>query len=135
VLTTEPGVKSIKDMKDSTLFRVNNKFQLMGKNGRIMKRGRVNLIGRLQLQAEKTREEEAESILRVRTLRTQEAIMKILKMRKKISFPMLHIELTNVLKQMFLPSKQLVKEQLEWLIEHDYIRRDSTDESMFYYSL
>ena len=61
--------------------------------------------------------------------------MKILKTRKTISFGSLHLELTNVLKQMFIPSKALIKEQLEWLIEHDYIRRDATDSNLFYYSL
>lgn len=100
-----------------------------------MKRARINLIGRLQLQTEKSREEETESILRLRNLRTQEAIMKILKTRKSITFSLLHVELTNVLKQMFIPTKALIKEQLEWLIENDYIRRDYTDLDLFYYTL
>lgn len=98
-----------------------------------MKRGRLNLIGRLQLNADKSREE-AESILRLRTLRTQEAIVKIMKMRKSIQFSALHIELTNVLKQMFIPSKTLIKEQLEWLIENDYVRRDCNDSNLLLYN-
>ena len=104
------------------------------KNGKILKRGRVNLIGRLQLQTDKSREEETESILKLRTLRTQEAVMKILKTRKSITFVSLHYELTNVLKQMFIPSKALIKEQLEWLIEHEYIQRDPSDANTFFYN-
>lgn len=98
-----------------------------------MKRGRLNLIGRLQLNTDKCREE-AESILRLRAMRTQEAIVKIMKMRKSIQFSALQLELTNVLKQMFVPSKVLVKEQLEWLIENDYIHRDSADSNLLLYN-
>ena len=50
------------------------------KNGQAQKRGRINLIGRLQLSTEKTREEENAGIMQLRILRTQEAIIKILKM-------------------------------------------------------
>ncbi|KAJ6215897.1 hypothetical protein RDWZM_010397 [Blomia tropicalis] len=135
VLLSEPIVRSVKDIKEDTIFRLNHKFTLLTKNGRQLKRGRVNLIGRLQLQTEKSREEETENILRLRTFRTQEAIMKILKSRKSISFHTLHLELINVLKQMFIPSKALVKEQLEWLIEHEYIQRDPLDSSIFYFSI
>lgn len=98
-----------------------------------MKRGRFNLIGRLQLQPEKFREEEAESIIKLRILRTQEAIMKIMKMRKTTTYTALHLELTHVLKEMFVPSKQLIKDQLEWLIENEYIRRDPNDHNSLTY--
>ena len=46
----------------------------------------MNLIGRLQLSTEKARKEENESIMQLRILRTQEAIIKILKMRKVSNF-------------------------------------------------
>ena len=61
------------------------------KNGKVQRRGRLNLIGRLQLSTEKTREEENEGILQLRILRTQEAIIKILKMRKRISNAQLQV--------------------------------------------
>ena len=57
----------------------------MVKNGKVQRRGRINLIGRLQLSTEKSRDEENQGILQLRILRTQEAIIKILKVRKKIS--------------------------------------------------
>lgn len=41
------------------------------KNGRVQKRGKVNLIGRLQLQTERVREEENEAIMKLRVLRIQ----------------------------------------------------------------
>ena len=71
----------------------NGHFQdfAMVKNGKIQRRGRINLIGRLQLSTEKTREEENQGILQLRILRTQEAIIKILKVRKKISNAQLQV--------------------------------------------
>ena len=103
------------------------------KNGKAQKRGRINLIGRLQLSTEKTREEENAGILQLRILRTQEAIIKILKMRKRISNAQLQTELVDILKNMFLPSKKLIKEQIEWLIEHKYMRRDDDNINLFIY--
>lgn len=63
----------------------------------------------------------------------QEAIVKILKMRKKITNAQLQTELVEMLKNMFLPSKKLIKEQLEWLIEHKYMKRDEDNLNIFIY--
>lgn len=41
------------------------------KNGKPQKRGKVNLIGRLQLSTEKSKEEDNEGIVQLRILRTQ----------------------------------------------------------------
>ena len=108
------------------------------------------MIGRLQLSTEKSREEENQGILQLRILRTQEAIIKILKMRKRISNAQLQVpfdkkiyvylilsliqtELVDILKNMFLPSKKLIKEQIEWLIEHKYMKRDDDNINLFIY--
>lgn len=93
----------------------------------------VNLVGRLQLSTERSQIEDNQSIVQLRILRTQEAIIKILKMRKKISNTALQSELVDILKNMFLPSKKMIKEQLEWLIEHKYMRRDDDDINTFIY--
>lgn len=63
----------------------------------------------------------------------QEAIVKIMKMRKKITNAALQTELVEILKNMFLPSKKLIKEQIEWLIEHKYMRRDEDNINLFIY--
>lgn len=63
----------------------------------------------------------------------QEAIIKILKMRKRISNNQLQTELIDILKNMFLPSKKMIKEQIEWLIEHRYMKRDEDDINLFLY--
>ncbi|XP_077664952.1 cullin-5 isoform X3 [Eretmochelys imbricata] len=132
VLLYEPQVSSPKDFTEGTLFSVNQEFSLI-KNAKVQKRGKINLIGRLQLTTERMREEENEGIVQLRILRTQEAIIQIMKMRKKITNAQLQTELVEILKNMFLPQKKMIKEQIEWLIEHKYIRRDESDINTFIY--
>lgn len=67
------------------------------------------------------------------TVLLQEAIIKILKMRKRITNVQLQTELVDILKNMFLPSKKMIKEQIEWLIEHKYMKRDEDDINTFIY--
>lgn len=132
VLLCEPEVKSPKEFDDATLFWINQEFVLI-KNGKPQKRGKINLIGRLQLSTERSKEEDNESIVQLRILRTQEAIVKIMKMRKRITNAQLQTELVEILKNMFLPSKKMIKEQIEWLIEHKYMRRDEDNINLFMY--
>ena len=63
----------------------------------------------------------------------QEAIVTIMKMRKRMTNAALQTELVEILKNMFLPSKKLIKEQIEWLIEHKYMQRDENDINLFIY--
>ncbi|KAL1505275.1 hypothetical protein ABEB36_004874 [Hypothenemus hampei] len=132
LLLFHPIVNVPKDFDEHTVFWVNQEFALV-KNGKTQKRGKVNLVGRLQLSTERSQIEDNQSIVQLRILRTQEAIIKILKMRKKISNSALQTELVDILKNMFLPSKKMIKEQLEWLIEHKYMRRDDDDINTFIY--
>ncbi|KAJ8945868.1 hypothetical protein NQ318_002708 [Aromia moschata] len=132
LLLFSPNVSAPKDFSEHTVFWVNQDFALI-KTGKLQKRGKVNLIGRLQLSTERSQVEDNQSIVQLRILRTQEAIIKILKMRKKISNAALQSELVDILKNMFLPSKKMIKEQLEWLIEHKYMKRDDDDINTFIY--
>lgn len=85
------------------------------------------------MSTEKSKEEDNESIVQLRILRTQEAIVKIMKTRKTMTNPQLQTELVEILKNFFLPSKKLMKEQIEWLIEHKYIKRDEENINVFSY--
>jgi cullin-5 len=48
-------------------------------------------------------------------------------MRKQISNAQLQTELVEILKNLFIPSKKMIKEQVEWLIEHGYINRSEKE--------
>ena len=63
----------------------------------------------------------------------QEAIVKIMKMRKTISCAKLQMELITMLSNMFVPTKRMMKEQCEWLIENQYMRRDDNNMDTFIY--
>ena len=56
-----------------------------------------------------------------------------MKMRKRITNAALMTELVEILKNMFLPSKKMIKEQIEWLIDHKYMRRDEDNINLFIY--
>ncbi|KAF5295967.1 hypothetical protein FQA39_LY12739 [Lamprigera yunnana] len=132
LLLLQPTATAPKDFAENTIFWINQDFTLV-KNGKSQKRGKINLIGRLQLSTERSQIEDNQSIVQLRILRTQEAIIKILKMRKRITNNALQAELVDILKNMFLPSKKMIKEQLEWLIEHKYMKRDDDDINTFIY--
>lgn len=85
------------------------------------------------MSTEKSKEEDNESIIQLRILRTQEAIVKIMKTRQKMNNAQLQTELVEMLKNFFLPSKQMIKQQIEWLIENKFIKRDEEDISSFVY--
>lgn len=132
ILLCDPEIKTLKDFTNNTMFWVNQEFCMI-KNGKVQKRGKMNLIGRLQLSTERSKEEDNEGIIQLRIFRVQEAIVKILKMRKHISNAALQTELIDILKNMFAPSKKMIKEQIEWLIEHKYMRRDDGNLNHFIY--
>ena len=59
--------------------------------------------------------------------------MKIMKMRKRMGNAALQTELVEILKNMFIPPKKMIKEQIEWLIEHRYMKRDDENRNFFVY--
>ena len=92
------------------------------------------MVGRLQFNTEKNRESENQEILYLRVERAKEAIVKILKTRKNVTLAQLQTELIELLKNMFLPSKKLIKETIEWLIENKYMKRDESNINSFVYT-
>lgn len=55
----------------------------------------MNLIGRLQLSTERSIQEDNQSIVQLRILRVQEAIIKIMKMRKRMNNATLQVSQHN----------------------------------------
>uniref|UniRef100_F1KWA6 Cullin-5 n=1 Tax=Ascaris suum TaxID=6253 RepID=F1KWA6_ASCSU len=132
VLLTDCSPPNPRDFTDSTLFWINQQFAVI-KNGKEQSRGRVNLIGRLQLSTEPSDQAEHDDIVALRVFRVQEAIVKVMKVRKRCQSAQLQTELIELLKHMFQPSRKLIKEQIEWLIENKFIARDASDLNTFIY--
>ena len=137
LMTSGMIAAGIPQFTDSTLFWLNQQFAPM-KGDKHQSRGKINLIGRLQLTVQEaggeSYQQEHEEIIHLRELRTQEAIVKIMKMRKELSQAQLQTELVEVLKSWFLPSRRLIKEQLEWLLENGLLKRHSEDINTFTYN-
>ena len=132
VLLCSPPVKNPNEFKTETQFWINQKFGIV-KGGKLQKRGKMNLIGKLQLNSEANKMEDEGAIVELRKYRVQEAIVKIMKMRKTIENGQLWTELIDLLKNQFVPSKTIVKEQIEWLIGNKYMKRDPTKLGAFIY--
>jgi cullin-5 len=132
VVMTESSPVDPKTFNDSTMFWINQDFAIM-KGNKAQPRGRVNLVNRINMNQETIDDEAHEEILRLREYRIQEAIVKIMKMRRIMLYNPLHNELVDMLKSMFVPTRRLIKQQIEWLIEHDYIERDQNDSDKFVY--
>jgi len=132
VLLTDVQNPTPKTFNDSSLFWINHNFALY-KNDKVQTRGKLNLVGRFNPVNDPQIELECEEVMQLRTFRLQEAIVKIMKTRRKMTSAQLQTELVEMLKQMFLPSRKLIKEQLEWLIENKFIARDDSDMNTFIY--
>ncbi|CAF0742266.1 unnamed protein product, partial [Didymodactylos carnosus] len=128
----EPIVETVQDLTDKTLFWLNYEFSIL-RGGRVQTRGHINMIQRLQLNTEKGREEENEEIMYLRGERAKEAIVQIMKMRHRMNNTQLQTELIEMLKFMFVPSRKLIKETIEWLIEHRYMARVENNISEYVY--
>uniref|UniRef100_A0A914MJA6 Cullin protein neddylation domain-containing protein n=1 Tax=Meloidogyne incognita TaxID=6306 RepID=A0A914MJA6_MELIC len=127
ILCDSPQPILPKSFGKTTQFWINQQFCLI-KNDKPQTRGKLNLIGRLQLNQEQGVEQEHEEILQLRKFRVQEAVVKINENKKTF-----YSELVDVLKNMFLPSRKLIKEQIEWLIEQKFLGRDPVDMNTFVY--
>lgn len=79
-------------------------------------------------------EAEKEAIARLRAERAEEALLKILKTRKSAYVEGLFTEATGLLSRaFFVPTKALLAERLNWLLEHGSVRRDEKVETLYYY--
>ena len=128
----EPTVESYQHLNEMSLFWINYDFTII-RGGKPQTRGHINMIQRLQLNTEKGREEENEEIMFLRGERTKEAIVQIMKTRQRMNNAQLQTELIEILKNMFVPSKKLIKEMIEWLIDHRYMARSETNMSEYVY--
>ena len=109
ILMYSPQVKESAGFSDDTLFWINPEFSVC-KAGKTQKRGKIDLIGKLKLSNEMSKQEDEEAIVQLRMFRVQEAIVRIMKMHKTITNAVLQTELVEMLKNMFLPCKRMIKE-------------------------
>jgi hypothetical protein len=130
ILADPPLVKGT-EFSVGTKFRINRAFALI-KGAKVAPRGKVSLIGRLPLVADKNSRKEDEELYQLRALRIQEAASKVMKSRRKITPTDFTCQIIEILKSQFLPSKKMIQEQVEWLLEREYIEIDAKTQNYLY---
>ncbi|EUB63203.1 Cullin-5 [Echinococcus granulosus] len=131
IIIYSPEAASEKDFTNETEFWINPAFGVT-RSGRLPNRRRVNMIGRLQL-TQAGCEEESLAIVQLRQMRAQEAVVRVMKSRKRLTFSEVYQQVICLLKDQFIPSKRMLKEVIEWLIERRYIERDPREIDTFVY--
>ncbi|KAI3386949.1 hypothetical protein SNEBB_002506, partial [Seison nebaliae] len=111
--------QSFNDWNLQTTFYLNKQFQPL-RNGRIIHK--LNIIGKLPLFTQQHHEEMNASIVALRELRIQEAIVRVLKSRKQCKLPQIQLEVVELLRNYFQPTPYLLNQQIEWLVEQEYIK-------------
>lgn len=136
ILSHAPKFNPSEEMNPDTEFWINQQFAMKGKGNSkvIAKKGKLTLIDISSVSYnEVDQKEDTEAIINLRILRIQEAIVKIMKMRQRLSNAQLQTELVEILKNLFFPSKKVIKEQIEWLIENNFLKREEDNPNMFLY--
>ncbi|VDL59504.1 unnamed protein product [Hymenolepis diminuta] len=90
------------------------------------------MIGRLQLSQSGCDVDSAD-VVRFRQLRLQEAVVRLMKSRKRLAYSEMYQQVIGLLKNQFIPSKRMLKEVIEWLMERRYLERDSKEIDTFFY--
>ncbi|KAI6227461.1 Cullin-5 [Aphelenchoides fujianensis] len=121
-----------KNFTEGTLFWINHDFAIV-KGEKPQPRGRITLVNRIIMNQETVEDEAHDEIMRLRELRIQEGLVKLMKTRRTMKQNVLHNELVELLRYMFTPTRRLIKQQLEWLIEQKFIKRDDHDYETFVY--
>ena len=115
-----------KIIEDDSVFRVNNSFK--------SKLRRVTVS--LGSNSRSTGTERAQTDVKInedRKLAIQACIVRVMKSRKSATHPQLVSEVTRLLAPRFPPNSQLIKKQIESLIERDYLERSATERKVLMY--
>lgn len=68
-----------------------------------------------------------------RKMALQAAIVRVMKTRRDIAQAQLQLEVAEMLHDQFVPSPTMMKQNVEILIQKEYLRRHETDTSRFLY--
>ncbi|KAI6186837.1 Cullin-5 [Aphelenchoides besseyi] len=133
VMLTDCDPINPKQFNEQTKFWINHDFAIIKNGDKVQSRGKLTLINRIIMNQESIEDEAHNEIMRLREFRIQEGVVKLMKTRRTMKQNVLHNELVALLRHMFTPTRRLIKQQLDWLIEQNFIRRDSEDMETFIY--
>lgn len=121
-------VPMTKDVRDDDKFRLNSGFKLPSVKVKVL-----TVLGSSSLLSKKELAEVDRAIVEGRKLEVNAAIVRVMKSRRLVKHNELLADLIKLLTLRFRPQVVMVKQQIEDLIEREYIKRDEEDRNMYHY--
>lgn len=125
ILLSDDGEEDPSDLAKSTKFTVNLEFK--------SKRAKVNINMPIPQQIKEDSESTHKVVEEDRKLQIQAAIVRIMKMRKKLQHTSLITEVLQQLQSRFKPKVPLIKKCIDILIEKEYLERVEGQKDVYSY--
>ncbi|KAF5335225.1 hypothetical protein D9758_014773 [Tetrapyrgos nigripes] len=114
-----------RDVDDADVFKFNGNFT--------DPRTRVHISS---IQAKITNEESKQTNLAIEIDRKHildAAIVRIMKAKKELTYEKIKLETIDAVKNHFIPSVEMIKKSVDWLLQNDYLERNEEDRNVFLY--
>jgi len=59
--------------------------------------------------------------------------VRIMKAKKELTYEKIKIQTIDTVKNHFVPSVDMIKKSVDWLVENDYLERSEKDRNLFLY--
>ena len=130
-----PKVKIMKKAPNTPYIQDSHKFQINPKYANSIKRIPIPTLNIKRKTLEKFDEKQMEmkSIYRLRKYQIDTAIVRIMKIHKKLKHPDLFTQVVKRLKRYFIPKPVHIKKSITILIENEYLERDEQDRELYHY--
>lgn len=123
-----------KEVNENDLFELNEKFKSPSMKIKVLTVSASSSGGKSKKSLNSDELEEIETaITDGRKHEVNAAIVRILKSRQSIMHRDLIVEVVKQLQSRFIPSNVLIKQQLEDLIDKEYLKRDDDNRNLFHY--
>ncbi|CCI39240.1 unnamed protein product [Albugo candida] len=108
-----------------TRYRLNSHFK--------HRKLRVSAVPSAPIESPRNMESTRREMVEDRKMTLQAAIVRILKTRRDVLYPQLELELSGMLQNQFAPSTAMIKQNVEILIDKDFLKRHESNQQRLLY--